>query len=226
MVGPALPGFAARVLADRFDRDRVTVDDRDTFPTDPRQPRGQVPQGRHPRIYSTSQGRGFWPVGSPRFSRSSTTEERGTRPVRRLLLASGGRRRPPARDRSEGARSQPQLHRSHGPPTCQPPSERRDSRAMRRGRRRVRRRSDDRCAARRRRDPACRLDHRRHRTASPEPCLAGVSRLPTATRRHRRGRHALRDPGVSARFEPRPRLESGGRHRRTLDTTAGHGSSR
>jgi 2-polyprenyl-6-methoxyphenol hydroxylase-like FAD-dependent oxidoreductase len=39
---------AARVLADHFEA--VTVVDRDTFPTDPRQPRSHVPQGRHPHL--------------------------------------------------------------------------------------------------------------------------------------------------------------------------------
>ena len=49
VVGASMAGLcAARVLAERFDR--VSVVDRDTFPTDPRQPRGQVPQGRHPHL--------------------------------------------------------------------------------------------------------------------------------------------------------------------------------
>lgn len=49
VVGASMSGLcAARVLADHFDA--VTVIDRDTFPTDPRQPRGQVPQGRHPHL--------------------------------------------------------------------------------------------------------------------------------------------------------------------------------
>jgi 2-polyprenyl-6-methoxyphenol hydroxylase-like FAD-dependent oxidoreductase len=49
VVGASMAGLcAARVLADRFDR--VSVVDRDTFPADPRQPRGQVPQGRHPHL--------------------------------------------------------------------------------------------------------------------------------------------------------------------------------
>jgi len=49
VVGASMAGLcAARVLADRFAR--VSVVDRDTFPTDQRQPRGQVPQGRHPHL--------------------------------------------------------------------------------------------------------------------------------------------------------------------------------
>jgi 2-polyprenyl-6-methoxyphenol hydroxylase-like FAD-dependent oxidoreductase len=49
VVGASMAGLcAARVLADRFER--VSVVDRDTFPTDPRQPRDQVPQGRHPHL--------------------------------------------------------------------------------------------------------------------------------------------------------------------------------
>jgi len=49
VAGASMAGlYAARVLADHFER--VTVVDRDTFPTDPRQPRGQVPQGRHPHL--------------------------------------------------------------------------------------------------------------------------------------------------------------------------------
>lgn len=49
VVGASMAGLcAARVLADRFER--VSVVDRDTFPTDPGQSRGQVPQGRHPHL--------------------------------------------------------------------------------------------------------------------------------------------------------------------------------
>jgi glycine/D-amino acid oxidase-like deaminating enzyme len=49
VVGASMAGLcAARVLADRFDR--VSIVDRDPFPTDSRQPRGQVPQGRHPHL--------------------------------------------------------------------------------------------------------------------------------------------------------------------------------
>jgi 2-polyprenyl-6-methoxyphenol hydroxylase-like FAD-dependent oxidoreductase len=49
VLGASMAGLcAARVLADRFER--VSIIDRDAFPTDPRQPRGQVPQGRHPHL--------------------------------------------------------------------------------------------------------------------------------------------------------------------------------
>ena len=49
VLGASMAGLcAARVLTDHFEA--VTVVDRDTFPTDLRQPRGQVPQGRHPHL--------------------------------------------------------------------------------------------------------------------------------------------------------------------------------
>ena len=49
VVGASMAGLCAgRVLTDHFEA--VTVVDRDSFPGDPQESRGQVPQGRHPHL--------------------------------------------------------------------------------------------------------------------------------------------------------------------------------
>jgi 2-polyprenyl-6-methoxyphenol hydroxylase-like FAD-dependent oxidoreductase len=213
---------AARVVVDHFEA--VTVVDRDTLPTDPRQPRGQVPQGRHPHLLHVAGAR-FWTAGFPGSSRSATTEERRSSTCAPTFYwhQEGGVARRPATDLKGPAASRPFLE------------------ATVRGHLAQLRNVEirDRCAVAGAEFAGDRVTGVRLDGDS----ILRADLVVDATGRHARSLSWLQSAGyppppidtveVDTRYvtqeeppEPRPRLESGGCHRRARGTTSGHGSPR